>query len=51
MTQPDLHKELLIAAAEPLLPIEKQLISWSLGTGLVLLGVLVAVNHYFPAHF
>ena len=35
-------------AVEPLLPIEKKLIAWSLATGLVLLVVLAAVNHYFP---
>jgi hypothetical protein len=32
---------------EPLLPIEKKLIAWSIGLGLFLLVVLVAVNHYF----
>jgi hypothetical protein len=30
------------------LPIEKKLIVWSLGTGLVLLALLAALNHYFP---
>ncbi len=33
---------------EPLLPIEKKLIGWSLGIGLALLGVLIAVNYFFP---
>ena len=33
--------------AEPLLPIEKKLISWSLGLGIVLLIVLVAVSRIF----
>jgi hypothetical protein len=51
MSQPDLRHELLVAAAEPLLPVEKKLIGWSLGTGLVLLVILVLINHYFPAHF
>jgi hypothetical protein len=51
MSQPDLRQELLVAAAEPLLPIEKKLIGWSLGTGLALLVILVIINHYFPAHF
>jgi hypothetical protein len=32
---------------EPLLPIEKKLIAWSIGLGLFLLVLLVAVNHYF----
>ncbi|MFT4119185.1 hypothetical protein [Bradyrhizobium sp.] len=34
---------------EPLLPIEKKLIGWSLGIGIALLIILVAVNHIFPA--
>jgi hypothetical protein len=29
---------------EPLLPIEKKLIAWSLGTGIVLLAVLAALS-------
>jgi hypothetical protein len=37
------------AQAEPLLPVEKKLIGWSLGIGLVLLAILVIVNHVFPA--
>jgi len=36
------------APVEPLLPIEKKLIGWSLTIGLVLLVVLAAVNHFFP---
>ena len=35
-------------AVEPLLPIEKKLIGWSFGTGLVLLAVLLLLSHYFP---
>jgi hypothetical protein len=35
--------------AEPLLPIEKKLIGWSLGIGLTLLVILAIVNHYLPA--
>jgi hypothetical protein len=46
--RPELQQELRSAAAEPLLPIEKKLIAWSLATGLVLLVVLATVNHYFP---
>jgi len=45
---PDLRHELRGEAAEPLLPIEKKLIAWSLGTGLTLLIVLAAANHFFP---
>jgi hypothetical protein len=33
--------------AEPLLPIEKKLIGWSLGLGIVLLVVLAAINHLY----
>lgn len=35
-------------AVEPLLPVEKKLIGWSLGTGLVLLAILIALNHLIP---
>jgi hypothetical protein len=48
MAQPDLRKELHAAAVEPLLPIEKKLIGWSLGLGIGLLIVLIAVNHFVP---
>jgi hypothetical protein len=46
--QSDLRGELNQAAVEPLLPIEKKLIGWSLSLGLVLLVVLAAINHLFP---
>lgn len=49
MSQPNISEELQNAAVEPLLPIEKRLIGWSLGLGLGLLVILVAVNHLFPA--
>jgi hypothetical protein len=45
----DLREELRAAAVEPLLPIEKKLIGWSLSLGLVLLVVLAVINHFFPA--
>jgi hypothetical protein len=48
MSQPDIRRELLNAPVEPLLPIEKKLIGWSLGIGLVLLVALVLINHYVP---
>jgi hypothetical protein len=48
MSQPDLKNELNAAAVEPLLPIEKKLIGWSLGLGIGLLIVLIAINHVFP---
>lgn len=49
MSQANVGEELRKAAIEPLLPIEKKLIGWSLGVGLVLLVVLAIVNHLFPA--
>lgn len=49
MSQPDIGAELRRAPpAEPLLPVEKKLIGWSLGTGLALLVVLLLINHYLP---
>lgn len=44
----DVKEELAAQAHEPLLPIEKKLIGWSLGLGLALLAVLIAVNHFVP---
>jgi hypothetical protein len=47
MSQPDLKSE-INAAVEPLLPVEKKLIGWSLGLGIGLLIVLIALNHFVP---
>jgi hypothetical protein len=47
MSQSDLKNE-LNAPVEPLLPIEKKLIAWSLGLGIVLLIVLIGFNHFVP---
>ena len=49
--QRGLQQELQRAPVEPLLPIEKKLIAWSLATGLVLLVVLALLNHYAPVTF
>jgi len=35
-------------AVEPLLPVEKKLIAWSLGIGVVSLVILVIINHFVP---
>ena len=43
-----LKAELNADASEPLLPIEKALIGWSLIVGIALLIVLAAANHFFP---
>jgi len=47
MSQTDIKDE-INGAAEPLLPIEKKLIGWSLGIGITLLIVLIAFNHFVP---
>ncbi len=47
--QPKVGDELRRMAVEPLLPIEKKLIAWSLGLGIVLMVVLVVVARiWFP---
>ena len=48
MSQPDLRHEIATAEVEPLLPIEKKLIGWSLGLGIALLVVLIGLNHFVP---
>ena len=40
-SEPDLARELAAIAYEPLLPVEKKLIAWSLVLGVVLLGLLL----------
>jgi len=47
---PKVGDELRKMPYEPLLPVEKKLIVWSLGLGIVLLIVLVLVSRsFFPA--
>jgi hypothetical protein len=49
-TPPDPREELRNMPEEPLLPVEKQLIGWSLAIGVVLLVILVFVSRtFFPA--
>jgi hypothetical protein len=48
MSRPDLRDEINNPEVEPLLPVEKKLIGWSLGLGIGLLIVLIAVNHFVP---
>lgn len=45
--QPKIAEEIGKMAYEPLLPIEKKLIGWSLGLGIVLLIVLFLVARLF----
>jgi hypothetical protein len=47
MSDSELKNE-ISGPAEPLLPVEKKLIGYSLGLGLVLLVVLIAINHFVP---
>ena len=49
MSQVNIGEEFRKAEIEPLLPIEKKLIGWSLGIGVALLVILAIVNHLFPA--
>jgi hypothetical protein len=48
MSDAQLREELKNAPVEPLLPIERKLIRWSLGLGTVLLAGLLIVNHLYP---
>jgi hypothetical protein len=48
MSSSDLRQEARKRGVEPLLPVEKKLIGWSFGLGVVLLVVLVALNHFVP---
>jgi hypothetical protein len=48
--QPKIADELKKMEYEPLLRVEKQLLAWSIGLGIVLLGLLVWVSYrFFPA--
>jgi len=49
MSQVNVDEEFRKAPVEPLLPVEKNLIGWSLGIGVVLLILLAIVNQMFPA--
>ena len=48
MSQPNLRQELAKASYEPLLPIEKKLIGWSLGLGIALLIILIILARLAP---
>ena len=47
MSEQELRDELK-APVEPLLPIEKKLIGWSLGIGVALLVLLLIINYLLP---
>jgi hypothetical protein len=46
MSEPNLANELAKQPVEPLLPIEKKLIGWSLTLGIVLLVVLLVTTRF-----
>ncbi len=48
MSQDNLRDELRNRPVEPLLPIEKKLIGWSLGLGITLLIALLIINRLYP---
>ena len=48
MSEPELEREIDQRFIEPLLPIEKKLIGWSLGIGAVSLIALAIVSRYLP---
>ncbi len=48
MEQPKVGDEIRKMPVEPLLPVEKKLIGWSLGLGIVLLMVLIFLTRAFP---
>lgn len=46
MSQPDVSTEMRRAASEPLLPIEKKLVGWSVSLGVTLLLLLLVVTRW-----
>jgi len=48
MEQPKVGEEIRKMPVEPLLPVEKKLIGWSLGLGVVLLVILIVLTRAFP---
>jgi hypothetical protein len=48
MSKLEVQRELEKAHAEPLLPVEKQLIGWSLGIGVTLLVILALFSRFLP---
>jgi hypothetical protein len=48
MEQPKVGEEIRKMPVEPLLPVEKKLIGWSLGLGVVLLVALIVLTRAFP---
>ena len=49
MTEPTIKDEAKLRHTEPLLPIERKLIGWSLGLGVASLIILAALSRFFPS--
>ena len=49
MSEPTIKDEARLRHTEPLLTIEKKLIGWSLGVGVVSLIILAALSSFFPS--
>ncbi len=47
MDEPKLSDELSKMEHEPILPIERKLVAWSIGSGVVLLAALVLLSRWF----
>ncbi len=48
--EPRLAEELKKMEYEPLLPVEKKLVGWSIALGIILLGILVWISYtFFPS--
>ncbi len=48
MTEPTIKDEAKQRFTEPLLPLEKKLVAWSLGLGIALLIILAVINRLVP---
>jgi hypothetical protein len=47
MDEPKLSDELRNMEHDPILPIERKLVAWSIGSGVVLLAALVILSRWF----
>lgn len=48
--EPRLAEELKKMEYEPILPVEKKLVGWSIALGIILLGILVWISYtFFPS--
>ncbi|MGA8170804.1 MAG: hypothetical protein WB816_08240 [Methylocystis sp.] len=49
MSEPTIPDEAKLRHTEPLLPIERKLIGWSLGVGVVSLIILAVLSRFLPS--